>query len=476
MVLVSPSRWTVRTRSTVAATVVVTACLLLAGGALLVVLFTTLERSAQATAASRSAQVVDQLRTEMPADLDRAMMATDSQVGAVQVVDAAGLVVIQSAGGPREPLARRTMAPGSTASFGRVRPDGTQDFWVMAAGVDTPAGPVTVLVGADREPVEGVVNTVALLLGIGGPIAIALVAFGTYRLVGAALLPVERLRALVASITSRRLGERIPVPPADDEVTRLAVTMNDMLDRLEGSQNAQRRFVSDASHELRSPLASINAALELAHRRPELFDQALINDALIPEAQRMQGLVEDLLLLARADEHNDGRRTVDVDLDDIVLAEAERIKGITNLDVETSVAAVRVHGDPRGLSRMVRNLVDNAARHAHKRIRLESRSTGGVAQVVVDDDGTGIPEKDRARVFDRFVRLDSPRDRESGGAGLGLSIVAQLVDAHSGSISIGGSGLGGASFTVNLPLAAAEADGADASSVSVQVRPATLCR
>lgn len=465
MVLASPSHWTVRTRSTVASTVVVTACLLFAGGALLTVLYSTLERSAQVTAASRSAQLVEQLRTEAPAELDRAMLATDSQVGVVQVVDESGVlvaqsdsgvVVAQSTGVARAPLTTRMIAPGSTEPLGELR-TGPRDLWVIASGVSTPSGPVTVLVGADIEPVEDVVTTVAVLLGVGGPMVIALVAFATYRLVGSALLPVERIRSRVASITGSRLDDRIPVPSAKDEITRLAVTMNDMLDRLQASQSAQRQFVSDASHELRSPLASMNAALELAHRRPDLVDESLINDSLIPEAQRMQGLVEDLLLLARSDEDSGRRRVVDVDLDDVVLVEAERVRGITNLDVETSVAAARVSGEPSALARLVRNLVDNAVRHAHKRIRLESGAVGDQARIVVDDDGPGIPEAERARVFDRFVRLDSPRDRESGGAGLGLSIVAQLAETHGGSITIEESSWGGARFVVLLPLVADEA-------------------
>jgi signal transduction histidine kinase len=311
-------------------------------------------------------------------------------------------------------------------------------------------------VGADREPVEEVVTTVAFLLAVGGPIVLALVALGTYRLVGAALQPVERIRARVTSMTSGKLAERIPVPAADDEVTRLAVTMNDMLEQLEANQKAQRRFVSDASHELRSPLASITASLDLAHQRPDLLDQSLIDDLLLPEAQRMDGLVEDLLLLARADELTGPMNRVDVDLDDIVLAEAERVRSLTHLTVIADVKAARASGDPSALSRLVRNVVDNAARHAKAVIRLECAVVGNYARVVVSDDGPGLPEADRQRVFGRFVRLDTPRDRQAGGAGLGLSIVAQIVEAHHGSVTVGDAPGGGAQFVVELPLATDE--------------------
>jgi signal transduction histidine kinase len=370
----------------------------------------------------------------------------------VQVVDRSGKIIVASAGSPTAPVSSVQIPPGSQTSLGRIALSANNDFWVTGAGAQTPSGPVTVLVGADREPVETVATTVAGLLAIGGPIVVALVAFGTYRLVGAALQPVERIRARVSSVTSGRLDERIPVPPADDEVGRLAVTMNDMLDRLESGQTAQRRFVSDASHELRSPLSTIIAALELAHGRPGFLDQAVIDESMLPEAQRMRRLVEDLLLLARADEHTDTHVAIDVDLDDIVYAEADRVRAITDLLVATEISHVRVSGDPRALSRLVRNLVDNAIRHAHSSIRLECAQVATRAQVVVADDGPGIPVAERHRIFDRFVRLDSPRARESGGAGLGLSIVAQIAEAHHGTVTIAESSSGGARFVVRLPL------------------------
>jgi signal transduction histidine kinase len=297
------------------------------------VLFRSLETSAKSTADARAAQIVEQLRSEPVADLDRSMLATDSQVGMVQVVDRNGKIVVASAGSPTAPVSSAQIPPGSQVSLGRIALSADNDFWVTGAGARTPSGPVTVLVGADREPVETVAMTVAGLLAVGGPIVVALVAFGTFRLVGAALKPVERIRARVSSVTSGKLDERIPVPPADDEVGRLAVTMNDMLDRLESGQADQRRFVSDASHELRSPLSTIIAALELAHDRPEFLDQAVIDESLLPEAHRMRRLVEDLLLLAHADEHTDRHVVTDVDLDDVVYAEADRVRAITGLRV-----------------------------------------------------------------------------------------------------------------------------------------------
>jgi signal transduction histidine kinase len=186
------------------------------------------------------------------------------------------------------------------------------------------------------------------------------------------------------------------------------------------------------------------------------LDQSLVDDLLLPEAQRMYGLVEDLLLLARADELTGRHVKIDVDLDDIVLAEAERVRSLTHLKVIADVKPARVSGDPSALARLVRNLVDNATRHARDVVRLECKLFGGHALVAVSDDGSGLAEADRQRVFDRFVRLDTPRDREAGGAGLGLSIVAQIVEAHHGTVTVDNSVSGGARFVIELPLAADE--------------------
>ena len=459
-------------RTSVAATLVVTLCLVLAGVALLFVLFRTLETSARGAANARAHQVADELQTEKPEDLDRSMLATDSQVGMVQVVDSSGRLIAQSAGSPAAPLWRGTIAPGQTEFLGELSLSAEKDVWVTGVGANTPTGPVTILVGGDRETAETVVATVGWILAVCGPIVVALVAAGTYRLVGLALRPVERMRTRVSSLTTDVLAQKIPVPPTDDEIARLAVTLNDMLDRMAAGQAAQRRFVSDASHELRSPLATIAAALDLAQARPEELDRSLIEGALLPETRRMARLVDDLLLLARVDENSHVLKEVDVDLDDIVSAEADRVRTITELGVVVSVTAVRVTGDPQALARVVRNLVDNAIRHARKDIRLECGSVDGHAQIIVADDGPGIPVAQRLRVFDRFVRLDSPRTREAGGAGLGLSIVAQIVSAHRGHITVGEPSGGGACLVVRLPLTVDEsvADAADRLDVVVGER------
>jgi signal transduction histidine kinase len=260
------------------------------------------------------------------------------------------------------------------------------------------------------------------------------------------------------------LNERVPVPARRDEISTLAVTMNEMLSRIEAGHTAQLRFVADASHELRSPLATIISALEVGVAHRELLDEQLASQTLLPEAHRMQALVDDLFLLARADEHGLALRHDDVDLDDLTAAEVEHLQRHTELDVRADLAPTRLVGDPNALARVVRNLLDNAARHAAWRVEVTVRPEHGKAVATIADDGPGIPAADRDRVFDRFVRLDTDRSRRGGGTGLGLAIVAEIVAAHRGSVRITDRAGGGAAVVVQLPLSAPDADSSVSSS------------
>jgi signal transduction histidine kinase len=224
-----------------------------------------------------------------------------------------------------------------------------------------------------------------------------------------------------------------------------------MLARIEAGHDAQRRFVGDASHELRSPVAAIISALDVAAAHPELLNSDLAATTLRPEAQRMQALVEDLLLLARADEGGPAWRRTDVDLDDVASNELDRLRRVTSVTIDAELVPTRLVGDPVGLSRVVRNVLENAVRHATSRVELRVGCEGPNAVLVVGDDGPGIPEAERARVFDRFVRLDSDRARSGGGTGLGLAIVAEVVAAHGGNVTVGDRPSGGALMTVQLP-------------------------
>jgi signal transduction histidine kinase len=456
----NPMRASVRTRSALAAALVMTVCLAIVGAGLVLVLYRSLQSSAQGAAEARAEQISAQLRTDSPRELDPSLLVTDSQVGAVQVVDESGTVLAASNGAPPSPLAATTLRDGQTRNVGRVEdPGGQFDYWVSARAAAVPGGTVTILVGADREPVESVVTKVAALLAVGSPLIIVLVVVGTYRLVGAALGPVEAIRAQVASISSTDLEQRVPVPDTRDEIAHLAATMNAMLARLERGRAAQHRLVSDASHELRSPLSTITTALELAAGRPELIDDELIDESLLPEARRMHQLIEDLLLLARSDEGAMQLRHDDVDIDDLLLAEASRLRGIGSVHTVTHIQACRTIGDRAALARLVRNLVDNAVRHASGTVTLDCHPASGHAVVRIADDGPGIPARDRDRIFERFVRLDPTRARSSGGSGLGLSIVAQLARSHGGTVAVGDAAAGGAEFTLTLPLAQQDSAG-----------------
>jgi signal transduction histidine kinase len=225
-----------------------------------------------------------------------------------------------------------------------------------------------------------------------------------------------------------------------------------MLDRLETGQATQRAFVADASHELRSPLATLTAALEVIEADTTGKAWRELRQVMETETDRMRQLVEDLLLLAKADDTGIRMRQTDVDLDDLVESEIKRLRNSKpELTVKGDVHPVRVTGDPARLSQVLRNLVDNAARAAHTTVMLTTSEREGCAIITVEDDGDGIPEEDRQRVFERFVRLDTSRSRMSGGSGLGLSIAREITRAHHGTITLTSSPTGGTTATVTLP-------------------------
>jgi signal transduction histidine kinase len=290
------------------------------------------------------------------------------------------------------------------------------------------------------------------VLAIGLPLLLAVVAVTTWIVVGRALAPVEAIRTEVDAISAAALHRRVPDPPADDEIGRLARTMNRMLARLEQAQARQRRLVSDASHELRSPVAAIRQHAEVALAHPGRTTAGELAETVLAEDLRLQRLAEDLLLLTRADEQSLALRRRPVDLDDLVFDEARRLRGAGGLRIDTTaVSAGRVDGDAAALRRMVRNLADNAARHAGGHLAFSVTERDGTVLLAVDDDGPGIPVADRERVFERFVRLDGARSRDDGGSGLGLAIVAELAAVHGGTVAIASSSLGGARVEVTLP-------------------------
>ncbi|MEU8661929.1 sensor histidine kinase [Actinoplanes philippinensis] len=312
------------------------------------------------------------------------------------------------------------------------------------------AGAYIVVVFGSLEDVDDATKALATPLLIGVPGAMILVGGVTWVGVTGALAPVERIRREVEEITGERLDRRVPEPVARDEIHRLAATMNRMLARLEDSRERQQRFVADASHELRSPLAGIRQAAEVARSHPGALPEGELAEAVIEESGRMERLVEQLLLLTRTGGAGP-RQLRDVDVDDLALAEARRVRR-ARLTIDTSgVGAGRVRGDATALAQVVRNLADNAARHARDTVVVTVAADRDGVELVVEDDGAGVPESERERVFERFVRLDEARDRDAGGSGLGLAIVKEIVAAHGGTVEVTASALGGARFVVRLP-------------------------
>ncbi|WP_413785766.1 sensor histidine kinase [Intrasporangium zincisolvens] len=288
------------------------------------------------------------------------------------------------------------------------------------------------------------------------PLLVVLTALVTWWRVGRALDSVEAIRAQVERTGASHLHDRVPVPPTDDEVAHLAETMNSMLGRLESAQRAQRRFVADASHELRSPIATIRTSLEVVGPAGAETSWEQMEPIVRGEAERMGRLVDNLLLLSRADDASLAEVRREVDLDDLLDAEARRLRGLGGVTVRLDNAPVRVLGDEHQLQQVLRNLLDNAARHARSTVEVTVEADGRRALVCVDDDGPGIPVEDRDRVFERFVRLDASRSRSSGGAGLGLAIARELALAHGGTLVVTDSPLGGARFELMVPLGAAD--------------------
>ncbi|MGC5040667.1 sensor histidine kinase [Streptomyces sp. DT190] len=461
----------VRARATLGATLVVAVALVAAGTAVLLSLRSNLMGEA-GTQAERSARAV---ASELAAGTPYAKLSgLDGDTGPVQVLDEDGRLVAVSEdlerisgtdsarvkaqpspvpGGDDEDDSGEegaALEPGeisseSVFSNGSATVDGdTEDYRYAAVEVEThDRGTLTVYAGAPLAAEHGAVRTALTVMLIGFPLLLGVVAGVTWLVTRRALRPVEGIRREMAAITrSEDLARRVPEPDTHDEIARLASTTNETLAALETSVERQRRFVADASHELRSPIASLRTQLEVAAAHPELLDL----DGAVEDTVRLQRLAADLLLLARLDA---GERPVDtrVDLAGLAREEAEGRSGV-------SVVAepVEVAGSKGQLGRVLANLLDNAQRHARSAVTVSVRREGDLAVVGVADDGDGVPEADRERIFERFVRLDAARSRDDGGAGLGLAIARDVAVRHGGTLTAGQGPAGGALFELRLPL------------------------
>ncbi|MGA5884845.1 sensor histidine kinase [Streptomyces cellulosae] len=335
------------------------------------------------------------------------------------------------------------LTPEQAAALG-VRPDATLRAYV-------------VLIPDTSEEIAAAIDDMLLRAGLAGLLLIGAVAYFTVRI---ALRPVEAVRRLTASVTDPR--ERVTVPATAHEITALADTINATLQRLDHAAAQQRRFVADAAHELRSPLTTLLTSLEVALAYPERTDWPATATTAARQTRRLQALAEDLLLLARLDT---GAPTTDPETVDLS-ALASQLSGqhllsARKLDltcVGTGPAYVR--GDRDQLERLLRNLLDNAARHAAHRVQVTVRGEDEQVVVTVHDDGPGVPAEDAERIFERFVRLDDARSRDQGGTGLGLAIARDLAHRHGGTLTlVAGDGDAddgnGARFELRLPQAPA---------------------
>jgi signal transduction histidine kinase len=439
-------------RTTIGATAAVGLALVVGSAVLMGELRDRLVEDVEVAARLRAEDVAGLLEEGTP---PRSLAIDEDDESLVQIVDDDDRVVLSSHNVEGDaPIA--DLDDGEAATVGGLdlgEEDEHPSFRVVALEADGSDGEYTVLAARTLESADEGIAAVRNVLLLGVPLLGQIVAVTTWVVTGRALRPVEAIRLEVAGINAGGLDRRVPEPEADDEVARLARTMNDMLARLQTSRDRQQRFVSDASHELRSPIATIRHELEVALANPEGVDTPQLATDLLAEDLRMQALVEDLLLLARSDEQRGTRPRRPVDLDDIVLDEANRIRarGRVRVDV-TGVSAGQVLGDASQLGRVVRNLVENAERHSASEVRVELAAGEGRVVLAVIDDGPGIRPEDRERIFERFTRLDEARARSTGGYGLGLAIVREVVEHHGGEVEVTDVPSGtGARFTVEIP-------------------------
>jgi signal transduction histidine kinase len=449
---------TIRVRTTIAACLVVSVALALGSAILLSVLGDSLRANLDRTARTRAREVAA-IVEDAPTTEEITLGPAGDEGALVQVVNARGRVVAASAnveGKGRMSTVRpeRTSRPESRTLRKLAIADHEDVRLIALRPVAGPRGEHIVYVAANLEPVYESVNTVRRTLLTGLPLLLVVLGGITWVIVGRALRPVEAIRSQVAGFSDQDLSRRVPEPKIDDEVGRLATTMNAMLDRLQRFAERQRAFVADASHELQSPIASSRAELEVAAAHPATTDWPATAAELLDDNQRMERLVQDLLYLVRADDRTAVAPHAPVDLDDVVLTEVARLRGRARAEIVASdVAAIEVSGRAEELRRVVRNLLENADRHARSRVSVELHNSDDTAVIVVADDGPGVPPTDRQRIFERFTRLDDSRSRATGGVGLGLAIAKEIVEQHRGTIAVEASSNGsGARFVVRLPV------------------------
>jgi heavy metal sensor kinase len=370
-----------------------------------------------------------------------------------EVVDAQGRVADAT-----QPIQQSLLSPAELAAA-RSQPLFTDRPSVP--GLDEPARmlalpavrnaqKVVLVVGATKENRAETLSSMRNAFLIGGPIGLLLAGLGGYLLAGAALRPIESMRRRADDISASSLDERLPVPPADDEVSRLGETLNAMLARLEDGLERERRFVADASHELRTPLALLKVELALA-LKPGRSDAELRTaiESAAEATDRLSRIADDLLLLARAERGGLRLKTEPVDVMDVLGDVAGRFRTDRQISVAPGDALV-VPADRLRLEQALTNLVDNALRHGRGAVTVSAVPQNGTAELHVVDEGPGFGDDFLPRAFERFTRGE--KSREGEGSGLGLAIVATIARAHHGSARAANVPGGGADVWISLPL------------------------
>jgi signal transduction histidine kinase len=362
----------------------------------------------------------------------------------VQVVDVDGAVIAATDNIAGEPALATSTFTGDRFVTVEDTPIDEATFRVLIRPIRTNDRPIALLVAARFDTVADSVRSLSAALAIAVPSLVVVVAGISWLLVGRALRPVDKIRAEVDTIAADDLHRRVSAGASNDELGRLASTMNLMLERIEGGQQRQQQFVADASHELRSPLTRMRGHLEVDLRtdaEPEQLQET--HRRVLHDVGHLQHLVADLLELARHDEHRLPSRQDPVDLDDLVHGQTRHLRQNERITLDLT----------RQLARALRNLIDNAERHADHTITIEVHETDGSARVRITDDGPGIPPSDRERIFERFVRADQSRtsDDTSASTGLGLAITEAILERHHGTIELDASYTKGARFVVTIP-------------------------